>query len=492
MLSGDAAAPFVSVRARAARPLARRGGWADFAPSLALALIAAPLPYLLRFDQGHYVTALLLALTLTACVFYDARGGILATLLYLAVLGDYRRYAGFFQGYPGNDPLLLVAPAIAVILIGQALLGSQRAGPSTLSRLVLALMAFMFIEMFNPSQGDLTIGFAGALFYLAPLLWFWVGRAYGSTQFAGRTVALIIAVGTAAMLLGLYQTYFGLLPFEQQWVEQVGYEALHISDDVVRAIGFFSSSAEYQRYLLVSAVVVFSLWMTRRSRTILLLPLFLAAIFLSAARGPVIMVMGAIVIVWALSARRAVAWLPRLGLAAVLGGVALLGLLVFLQGSSLGGRVAPLVDRQVSGLLDPGNEEKSTASGHLQMLRDGLLTGVTAPAGLGLGATTGAAQKYGAHNLSAEIDIANVMISMGVLGGILYFAIMVCILAKAVGWWRAGRDPYALALVGVLFGTFGGWLIGGEYSVAALLWFQVGMMDRLSMPKRGRAAAVAA
>jgi hypothetical protein len=258
---------------------------------------------------------------------------------------------------------------------------------------------------------------------------------------------------------------------------------------VVRAIGFFSSSAEYQRYLLVASVVLFSFWVTRRTRAIVLLPLFLAAIFLSAARGPVIMVAFAIAVVWALSARRALTWLPRLGLAALLGGVALLGLLVFLQGTNLAGRVAPLVDRQVEGLLDPGNEEKSTASGHLQMLRDGLMTGITAPAGLGLGATTGAAQKYGAHNLSAEIDIANVMISMGVLGGILYGVILLHILGAAVRWWRTRREPYALALVGTLFGTLAGWLIGGEYSVAALLWFQVGLMDRLSAPVRLQARA---
>lgn len=486
MLAGDATSPFVTVRARARKPPARAGGWSDLAPSLALALVAAPLPYLLRFDQGHYLTALLLALILMACAFYNQRGAILATLLFLAVLGDYRRYAGFFQGYPSNDPLLLVAPAIALVLIGQALLGERRAPPSMLSRLVMALMAFMFIEMFNPSQGDLTIGVAGALFYLAPLLWFWVGRAFASTEFAGRIAWLTVGVGTAAMVLGLYQTYFGLLPFEQQWVEQIGYQALHISDDVVRAIGFFSSSAEYQRYLVVATVVLFSFWVTRRSPAIVLLPLLLAAIFLSAARGPVVMVMLAIAIVWALSAKRVVAWLPRLGLAGLLGGVALLGLLFFLQGSSFAGRVAPLVDRQVEGLLDPGNEEKSTAAGHLQMLREGLFTGVTAPAGLGLGATTTAAQKYGAHNLSAEIDIANVMISMGILGGLLYLFIMVWILSTAVRWWRRARDPYALALVGTLFGTLGGWLLGGEYSIAALLWFQVGLMDRLSLLNRTR------
>ena len=479
-----------SLPALATAPLLRRARSApesatDIVWSVALlCLIALPLPYLLRPDHGHYVTALLLALAVAACSFYSQRGAIVATLVFLAFLGDYRRYAGYFQGYATNDPLLLVAPAVALILIGQSLLRGRAAPASTLGRLVMGLMVLMFIEMFNPSQGDLTVGIAGALFYLAPMLWFWVGRSFASLDLARRVTWAVIAVGVAATVLGLYQAYMGLLPFEQLWVEQVRYESLRISDDVVRAIGFFSSSAEYQRYLIVVSAVVFALWVSRRSALILLLPVFLMTIFLSAARGPVLMVLLSIVVVWAVSARRASMWLPRLAVAGIAGAAALVTVLLVLQASPVGGRVSVLVDRQVGGLLDPGNEEKSTAAGHVQMIREGILTGITAPAGLGLGATTTAAQKYGSHNLSAEVDLANVMISMGILGGVLYLVIVVLVLGVAVQWWRRTRETYALVILGVLVGTLGGWLIGGEYSVAALLWFQIGLMDRLSRPAR--------
>ena len=201
---------------------------------------------------------------------------------------------------------------------------------------------------------------------------------------------------------------------------------------------------------------------------------------MSAARGPVLMVVLGSVTVWAISARSVISWLPRLAAAAIIGGVGLVGLLVFLQGSSFGGRVAPLVERQVGGLLDPGNQEKSTATGHLQMIRDGLIAGVTNPAGEGLGITTAAAEKYGKGTRSAEVDFANLMISVGILGGVLYAIIGLTVLGRALRWWRIERQPYALLMVGILIATAGGWLIGGEYSVAALLWFQIGLMDRLS------------
>ncbi len=462
---------------------------------LVLALIAGPLPYLLRFDHEHGLTAVLLGATLGALSFYSQRGTIAATMVLLAGLGDYRRYVGYFEGYTLSDPLLLVAPSVALLLLMQALLRGQSSRPTTLSCLVLALMALMGLEALNPLQGGLQIGFAGAVFYLAPLLWFWVARCFASPESAQAFVfPITVSVGAAAALLGLYQAQFGLMGFEQQWVDQIGYGALYISDEVIRSIGFFNSSAEYQRYLTVAAATVLAGWLAHRSRLILLLPVFLVAIFLSAARGPVVMVLLSMSVVWAIAARRVLTWLPRLAFATVIGALALTAVLGVLQASSWGARLTPLVERQVGGLLDPGNEEKSTATGHLQMIGEGILTGLSNPAGIGLGATTVAAQKYGARNLNAEVDVVNLMISTGVLGGALYVIIVVLVLARAVNWWRRSRRAYSLAIVGSLVGTVGGWLIGGEYSAAALLWFQIGLMDRLSrtdpvVPERTRVHA---
>jgi len=184
--------------------------------------------------------------------------------------------------------------------------------------------------------------------------------------------------------------------------------------------------------------------------------------------------------VWSISTRSVLAWAPRLLLATLVGVGALVAVLSYLQGSSFNGRVAPLVTRQVEGILDPGNEEKSTAGGHLQMIRDGLIAGFTEPAGSGLGASTLAGQKYGGRTVNSEVDFANVMISVGLLGGVLYVAIIVNVLNKAVRWWRIERTPLALVTVGVLVATLGGWLIGGEYSMAALIWLLIGFLDRLS------------
>jgi hypothetical protein len=62
----------------------------------------------------------------------------------------------------------------------------------------------------------------------------------------------------------------------------------------------------------------------------------------------------------------------------------------------------------------------------------------------------------------------------------LYGAIIVTVLKTALAWWRAERATIALATLGLVVVTFGGWLIGGEYSMAALVWLYIGAMDRLA------------
>jgi hypothetical protein len=344
-------------------------------------------------------------------------------------------------------------------------------------------MGLMFIEIFNPLQGGLQVGIAGALFYLAPLLWFWVGRSGLVTPefLTFFSFRVVLPLGVVSMAWGLYQTYHGLLPFEQQWVEEGGYGALFIAEGVIRAIGFANSSAEYQRLLLLCAVFALCGWITMRSRLLLLLPVFLCALFLSAARGPVIMFALAACVLWAIRARAAGSWVPRFLAVAFLSAAALIALLMFLQTQTFGARIAPLVSRQVEGLLDPANEEKSTATGHLLLIEYSMLQGVTNPAGRGLGASTRAADKYGARTMNAEFDLPNVMLSLGVLGGLLYSGIVLVALHRAFMWWRAARQAAALVCVGALVATLGSWLIGGEYSMAALIWFYIGALDRLSV-----------
>jgi hypothetical protein len=475
---------YLLVSARAARSVRSAANASAFEmiwPIGLLAAVALPLPYLLRFDRTHAVTAAALSVIICAVCLFNRRGGIIAAVVYLAMLGDYRRYVAHFEGFPTSDPLLVVGPAAALFLLGRACLDRGIGASSVLAKLLTVLMLLMTVEVFNPIQGGLQVGVAGALFYLAPLLWFWVGRTYADKEMMHFFMfRVLVTLGAIAALWGLYQTYFGLFRFEQEWVEQTAYASLQISDQIVRAIGFFTSSAELQRCLIVTAVIAWAAWLMRRSLMIALVPLMLVMIFLSAARGPLVIVAGAGVFVWAIRARSALAWVPRFVVAGGLAAGLLLMFLTFAQANLLGGRLAPIVSRQVEGLLNPLDPEKSTAVGHAELVTSGLTAGFTVPAGMGLGATTLAASKYGGQMASTEFDLSNVMVSLGILGGLIYVVIVATAIGTAVRWWKHDRSEVSLATVGVLTGTLGGWLIGEEYSMVAIVWFCIGVMDRLS------------
>ncbi|MBS0379252.1 MAG: hypothetical protein JSS29_12250 [Proteobacteria bacterium] len=457
-------------------------------PTAVLVVSALVLPYVLRFDGTHAVLAALMVFILAGAALVDRPGALVATTVYMVALGLLRRYTTWLDGFAESDPLLLVAPLVALFLVARSLMEGSAGRVTTLTRLVAALAVLMLVEIVNPLQGGLQVGLAGALFYLAPLLWFWVGRSsFITPQFMERFgLRVLLVLGVASVAWGLNQTWFGLLPFEKHWIEVGGYGALFIADQI-RAIGFGNSSAEYQRLLLICAVLTVCAGFSGRYRLWLLTPLFFFTLFLSAARGPVVMFVLATAVLWSVRAATPAKWAPRFVVAAALGAGLGLGLLLFLQNQAFGSRIAPLVNRQVEGLLDPGNQDKSTATGHLQMIRDGLAAGLSNPAGRGLGASTRAADKYGGQTINSEVDFSNVMLSLGLIGGLLYLAIVATALLRAARWWGRTRRPAALMALGVLVSTLGSWLIGGEYSIAAIIWFYIGSMDRLA-DERGRSS----
>jgi hypothetical protein len=453
--------------------------------TLVLLLVALPLPYLFRFDHGHTATAVVLVFALCALSLRSTEAGVAVTLGFLIVMGDYRRYAGFFEGYPAKDSLLLVAPMAAFFLFCMTSMKGRRvAGSGGLASTILLLAALMTAQMFNPAQGDLAVGLAGALFYLVPLLWFWIGRVYGDRDAVDLVLRrLILPLGLAAAALGLWQSVWGLLPFEAAWAEATNsdspnYYALFISQDVIRAFGFFNSGAEYTRYLLLTSVIIVALWLTDRTRWIWAMPALLVALFLASSRGPVVFFVVTVVVLWAVCARNRAVWLPRFAAAAVVGFSLLVVGLLGLKTTHLSNRVDVLVSHQVEGLLDPTNKEKSTAVGHLALTAQGVMDGFVSPAGRGLGATTLAASKFGTGVYSAEMDFANIFYSLGFIGGLLYLTVIVLAISRVLFIWNTRRSGVELAMLAVLISTLSAWMIGGEYSIAATVWFVIGAIDR--------------
>ncbi|HEY2585900.1 MAG TPA: hypothetical protein VGI81_09065 [Tepidisphaeraceae bacterium] len=435
--------------------------------------------WFLNTGVSQTVTAALLIGVGGVLVFLRPTAAIVATLVYLLFMGDIRRYVSMHTGLISQDPLLLVGPAIISLLFTRLVFERRITVDTPLARLVVALMILMGLEVFNPLQGGLTVGIAGGLFYIVPLLWFWAGRSLPTERLTGTLLKGVFPLlALAAALLGLWQTFVGPLAFEAQWIrEQIanGFNSMVIDGAVIRNFSYFTSPAEYAGFLglgLTCCIAPVLVWRFRASS--LLIPVLVWAMFLASIRSAIVLVGLAVMSMWSMIGRDARQVVARAFLAVVVGGGGMYFGLHRLQGA-LGGD-SKLLDHTLEGLVNPG---ESSAEGHWSLTLIGVATGLKNPIGEGLGATTMAASKFSTHGGGFENDVANMFASLGVFGGLLYVGTILYVLYHTCTVWRQRRSMVALMTLGVLLSQIGYWLEGGHYALVAICWFLIGSIDRV-------------
>lgn len=419
------------------------------------------------------------ATPMLALAVLNIRVAIAMMMVYLIFLGDVRRMLIPLVGWSGLDPLLLLGGALAILVCTYAVVSRAIQLDTPLSKWMAALMVVMILQMFNPSQGGLIVGVGGAMFLLIPLFWFWIGRTYGTEAFMNTILyKIVVPLSIPAAALGLYQVFYGYLPYQLTWYDVAGYAALGSRENPA-PVSLFASGTEYGVYLSITIVVLWSLVMCKKQRVFLVLVAILfVAIFLTGSRGPVAKTLITCAALWAVMGQNAGTWVARGILALLIAGAGMFWSLSKV-GSIEGSPVQGKIDRQVQGLMNPTDSEKSSVGLHLFMMVEGYERVVRNPIGLGLGSTTRAAQKFGSNAQSTEVDLGNMLVSTGLVGGFMYHAVVFLILLTAVRYWKRTRSPLAMAFMGILAVTFFGWLRGGGYAVDPIVWICAGALDRL-------------
>ncbi|WP_312283566.1 hypothetical protein [Candidatus Igneacidithiobacillus taiwanensis] len=456
----------------------RAGEWAVLS---ALVLGSAIVVY---HGYGQLLGVALLGFCFLMLGVVNARLAIMVLLTYAFFDGDIRRFVNSIYGWPAIDPLLLLVPVVGSIFGLSVLMRDKVDTP--LSRMVLALMLLMGLEIFNPLQGGLRVGLAGAFFYIPPLMFFWLGRHYATSDFIERLLyQLVLPIAVLAAIAGYMQTFFGFTPWEQAWIRHVAasYMALNVGG-VIRPFAFFTSSAGYGMILSIgSAIAVAGIWLGHRRAAFTLLPL-LPALFMTSERAPIVKLLVAGLVMWALHRGGGKGWYMRV----TLGGLATIGLLAFALPHLMSshpdfGQANALLTHEVGGLANPLNAKDSTLMIHLEMLGNGVLAGFTHPYGYGLGATTAAAGKFageGIEGMSTETDFGNMFVSLGFVGGIIYLVIIVRVFWTLISDWQLRRQRATLMILGILLATGASWLIAGLYSSPLLLWLLIGATDAMT------------
>jgi hypothetical protein len=411
-------------------------------------------------------------------------------LVWLALLGSLRRML-LGTGSPGdNDPLLLVAPAVLIVLVVVAARRGAFRSRTPLANAILVLSGLLLVGTLNPLQGGIAAGFAGLLFVLVPILWFWVGRTLLDDRLFSRMLWLVSALAPLAALYGLYQVYRGFPPWDANWVEARGYVSLGVGD-ALRQFASFSSASEYVVFIAIG-MVVWALRLRQRStRALAVVPLALIAwaLALASVRGVLVMVTVTLGMVFAVA--------RGLGLLrTVLAGLIALSLLSFVvsridPGGVGGAETSALLSRQVTGLSDPFDRERSTLPLHIDALVEGLREVSINPLGRGSGAASIAADRFGSASVGTEVDPTHVAVALGLPGLLAYLGIVALGVRLAFRRARGSRDFLGLAALGILVVTSLQWLTGGQYAVAPLPWLVLGWLDRGSISGTGPAIEVA-
>jgi hypothetical protein len=172
--------------------------------------------------------------------------------------GLLRRAQYLIVDYTTQDPIHLLTPIVTMMamaaLIRKERLNIFRATP--LAGMVSLLAVWCFLEIFNPLQGGLAVGFSGGLFLLVPMAWFYFGQSAGE-RFVRLGLSLIVFLGILASLHGVYQMLVGYPAFEQYWIDNTDLYSSIAVGHVRRALATFSSAEEWGRYLEISAIVAF-------------------------------------------------------------------------------------------------------------------------------------------------------------------------------------------------------------------------------------------
>ena len=454
-------------------------------------VLVIPSLLLLIYEQWRLAT-MLMFLTLMLLTWRINRTlAICLCFAYLFLLGDIRRIVDMASGTAGLDPLLLVG-AVFTLYIGVPILSKVRVRDS-LSKVMMVLLGVMVLEIFNPKQGSIFVGLSAGLFWIVPVVWFWIGRRYGTEAMVSKLLFSVIApLGVLAALLGLYQNFVGFLPWEQAWIDAAvaaGYNSLFLAAGQVRAFGFSVNGVEFVELLLVAAVIIGPLATSRKAIYTLFLPVLFTSIFLASSRTTIIKVILGYAVMWAIRgyAKNRARVFPRLAVALVIG---LGGVLYTASHASIDEAATTSKSSKadfasshvIQGLANPLDSKKSTAGAHAEIFTSGIIAGFTNPVGYGLGAISLGAGKFsGGEQLevgSSEVDISDAFICMGVVGGVCFLLVIYHTLRYLMLYLNYGNRQLGYALAGVLTAMLGSWIGQGRYAMAPFICFLIGFLAK--------------
>ena len=442
-----------------------------------------------------------LASSMVLSLVVSLEAGLIAMMLFEPLRGFLKRAQYIFLPYSQTDPIHIVTPMVTILAFGMLLQRRRFAifRQTPLAGSVSILVVICVLQIFNPLQGGLTVGFSGALFILVPVAWFYFGQAV-KPAFLETAFRLMVVLGLLTSLYGVYHLVFGFPSFEQYWVDNTEFYHSIAVGNVKRALATFSSAEEWGRYIEFGALVAFAFGTSTTSR-LRRVGWFFSGAFLSLMlllTGQRTSIFGLIFGCLVLVIMGARTWRGAVGrLMLLLVPVFLVAVLVKaptnddMFSHNENDRVGTVLSHTTRGTLDPTHEDSlQERFKNWSFLATDLIP--YRPLGLGLGAGS-----LGAWRFNNELDLPPIdshfillVITCGLPTALLFMWILVR--AAKMSWYsfrrsepgsrelRVWRVAAALMPVIILNSLFGNTFM--LYSVAPFCWLLIGWISTHHSP----------
>jgi hypothetical protein len=427
----------------------------------------------------HYALAILIFAVIWATLEFSVSIGTILMLVYLVSMGWVRRELIPTTGYISNDPITLVSTLISVLYFLRLTIHRKLPNDTPTAKILIPLIVIMIFEIANPLQGGLAVGLSGIIFHLNPILWFYIGKIRGNRKMISSLFLSIVLIAVVELIFGNRQWFSGFTEIEKFWIASGG-GTQSVGKGYFRPFGTFTSFSEYVIIIVIGASLCWVSFLQKKYIYILPFLGLFATLFVSSSRGAMVTIFLVMVFIWAVQGKTYRVWFPRLALA----------LIIAIWGASFGlekvkeveidDKTQLLVNHQIKGLTDPLGKG-STGGVHVDLVVSGVLQGFKVPIGIGLGAGTLGATKFGAGGGSSEVDFSDMFISLGFIGGILYVILCIRIFVSAAQYWHDSRDTLALGALALMVACNGRWSSGGHYAQSMFFWLVIGALDKIAL-----------
>jgi hypothetical protein len=418
--------------------------------------------------RGNVRAVTLVLLTILGILCLNPRRGIYVLLVFLPFMYFLRRQVLHFQEFAQRDPILLFPPLVTIaIFLGLVVFYNKRLygyfRRSVLLKAVLGLLVLFTLQVFNPLQGSILVGAAGAIYFIIPMLWIFMGLLLDETDIR-RILALLMIIGTVTALYGIYQNVFGFSDVERYELESKGFYKL--LGTKARAVSTFAGLGDFSVYLSIAGFLAFAHYWRNKVNVLYLgiLGIIALAMLAVANRTSMLVLLFAILTFLTLYARRLGQILLR-GLALVVIVGSLYGYLYTFTPGEIFQRHRssnPFVVHTVAGITQPTQEStfKKRVWTWAYVVGPGLLQ---QPFGRGLGSTTTAAAKFtGGDRFEVDSYFFEIIYGSGPLAAVLFAAVVCCFFRDALR--LTLRDPTNFSYK-VVIGMVAAYVLGSVFGV---------------------------